>query len=301
MAIGRLGEPGSIFKTVTLMTVLEDGHIKSLDDKIPTNHGRIYTFEPDVHILDYERNHHTNQIPIIEGFKVSSNYMFQYLADHYYRKNPKSFLDKIYTYKLGEAFDFDLTGLATPHISSPDEKGWGQTSLCSVAFGYSTEETPLHMLTFYNGIANKGRLMKPYLVDSIEDHGKVIEKKGPAVLNGKICSTATADTLVRALKSVTEEGTARRLKGASCTVAGKTGTSRVLMPGVGYKDSEGRFKNQGTFVGFFPAEDPQYSIIAVVYSKLSHRAFYGGTYPAAAVRRIVDEMYNAGMIDTQKL
>ncbi|MBQ7195243.1 MAG: penicillin-binding protein 2 [Bacteroidales bacterium] len=297
MAIGRVGEPGSIFKTVTLMTVIEDGYIKSLDDKIPTNHGRIYTFEPDRHILDYEREHHTNQIPIIEGFKVSSNYMFQYLADKYYGKDPKRFLDKLYTYKLGEAFDFDLSGLATPHISSPNAPGWGQTSLCSVAFGYSTEETPLHMLTFYNGIANKGRLMKPYLVESIEDHGRIIEKKGPAVLNGKICSTATADTLVRALKSVTEEGTAKRLKGASCTVAGKTGTSRVLMPGIGYKDSEGRFKNQGTFVGFFPAEDPQYSIIAVVYSKPSHQSFYGGTYPAAAVRRIVDQMYNSGMID----
>ena len=199
-------------------------------------------------------------------------------------------------YKLGEAFDFDLD-LASPSIPNPDSDAWSNTDLGSVAIGYSVTETPLHIITFYNGIANKGKLMKPYLVESIEEHGTVKEKKGPSILNASICSKATADTLTRALSAVTEEGTAKRLKGAKCTVAGKTGTSRVVLDHAPdnqnpYLDHWGRFKNQGTFVGFFPAENPKYSILVTVYSALSHTSAYGGTLPAAAVRTIVDEMYS---------
>lgn len=299
-AIGRLGEPGSVFKTVTLMTLMEDGYVKSMSDRIPSNHGQFMTFQADEHIKDYEREHPGEKtIPIIEGFKVSSNYMFQYLAWQAYKDNPKRYIDKLYTYKLGEKFDFDLDGMGQPQILNPDNKGWGLTSLPSVAFGYSTQETPLHILTFYNALANKGRMMKPYLVESIEKNGKTVEYRGPGILNAAICSPATADTLKRGLKSVVNEGTAKRLKGAEVEVCGKTGTSRALIDGLGtFEDNLGRKKNQGTFVGYFPADDPQYSVIAVVYSKLSRQNAYGGIYPAGAVRYIVDEMFHRGMIKT---
>ena len=140
-------------------------------------------------------------------------------------------------------------------------------------------------------------MMKPYLVEDIEKDGKVIKKRGPSVLNN-ICSRATADTLTRALMAVVEEGTATRLKGAKLTVAGKTGTARVALqasekpkPHDGYHDIYGRKKNQGTFVGFFPADNPQYSVLVSVYSKLSLGNFYGGTMPAMAVREIIDNIY----------
>lgn len=290
LAIGRLGEPGSVFKTSTLMTVLEDGKISSLEDKIPTNHGMIGKFARDEHISDYERAHKTKEISIIDGFKMSSNYVFRYLAMKNYTGKERNFLDKIYMYKLGEAFDFDLEGLATPSVPSPDSKTWSGTDLGSVAIGYSISETPLHIITFYNAIANKGKMMRPYLVESVEKKGLVTEKCGPRVLNASICSKAVADTLTRALKAVAEDGTAWRLKGAKCAVAGKTGTSRILLEGGTY-EKYGLKKNQGTFVGFFPADDPKYSIIVTVYSKLSARNFYGGTYPASAVRAVVDNIY----------
>ena len=310
MAIGRKGEPGSVFKTSTLMTVIEDGIIHSLDDKIPSNHGFMKGFPGiDDHITQYERaNGGAKEIPIIEGFKVSSNYMFRYLAVTNYARNPKKFLDKIYMYKLGEAFDFDLEGMATPSVPSPDSKYWSATDLGQVAIGYNVSETPLHIVTFYNAIANRGRMMKPYLVESIEQHGVVKKKLGPSVLNASICSPATADTLVRGLRSVIEEGTAKRLRNCKWEVAGKTGTSWVVLSpaeakgsGDPYRDAWGRKKNQATFVGFFPADAPRYTAIVTIYSRLSAKTFYGGTIPAMTMGEIVDNLYAMDNAPTEVL
>mgnify|MGYP002619333022 CR=1 FL=1 len=180
MAIGYGANPGSVFKTTTLMTALEDGYIKSLDDEIPTNGGKLPGYPQDDHVKNLVK------ISILHGFEISSNYVFRYLAVKNYNDNPKRFLDKLYMYKLGQAFDFDLKGLSEPYIPSPDSKQWSATDLGSTAIGYSVKETPLHILTFYNAIANKGRMMKPYLVESIEKNGAVKTKKGPSVLNASI-------------------------------------------------------------------------------------------------------------------
>ena len=296
LAIGRAIEPGSVFKTVTLMQVLSDGYVKSLDDEIPTNHGIIKgvpAIPQDVHILDHERIDHTTSISILDGFKISSNYVFGTLAVSNYAKKPMRFIENIHSYKLGDAFDFDLEGLATPTIPSPKDKNryWSLSDLAVMGYGYGTRETPLHILCFYNAIANKGKMMKPYLVEDIEQNGIVQTKYGPALMS-TVCSKAVADTITRALKAVTEEGTARRLKSARCTVAGKTGTSFGTYAGGFYRDEYGRRKYQGTFVGFFPADDPKYSVICTVFSKPTSKQFQGGGIPASAIKTLVNELYN---------
>lgn len=296
MAIGYGANPGSVFKTTTLMTALEDGYIKSLDDEIPTNEGKLPGYPQDDHVKNLV------MISILHGFEISSNYVFRYLATNNYSDNPKRFMDKLYMYKLGQAFDFDLEGLREPVLPSPDSKSWSSTDLGSVAIGYSVRETPLHTLTFYNAIANKGRMMKPYLVESIEKDGVVKTKKGPSVLNASICSRATADTLLRALKAVTSEGTAYRLKGAKLTVAGKTGTARQSLskeeiekygrdPKDNTQTADGSYHNLATFVGFFPADNPKYSAIICMNSSLIRGSLYGGVGPASAMREIVDAIY----------
>lgn len=300
MAIGYASAPGSVFKATTLMTVLEDGYIKSLDDVIPKNKGKVpgekYKALPaDDHIKG------TDSVSILHGFEISSNYVFQYLAAHYYDDDPKRFLDKLYQYKLGQAFDFDLEGLAKPTIPSPESKQWSPIDLPEVAFGYTVQVTPLHMLTFYNAIANKGRMMKPYLVEDLEKDGVVKTKMGPSVLNASICSRATADTLLRAMKAVTSDGTAAtRLKGAKLKIAGKTGTSNqnltkedIAKYGLGEANEtkDGQHRQMGTFAGFFPADNPKYSAIICMKSGLTSEDLYGGGAPAAAMREIVDAIY----------
>ncbi len=297
MAVGRAGEPGSVFKTATLMSLIEDGMVK-ISDEIPTNHGDLKYFKRDDHIPQYEKKYHTDKISIMHGYEISSNYVFRKLAIDHYSDNPKRFLDNLYLYKLGEAYSFDLKGFTAPTLPSSDTRSWSATDLGSLAIGYSASETPLHILTFYNAIANKGRMMKPYLVEDIEVNGIVKEKRGPSVLNGSICSRATADSLTKGLMRITEEGTAaRRLKNAKFKVAGKTGTARIAQDpknarrGHPYEDKQGRVQYQATFVGFFPAEQPRYSAIVVIYSKPSREVFFGGTTPALAYREIVDKIY----------
>ena len=288
MAIGYGANPGSVFKTTTLMTALEDGYIKSLDDEIPTNEGKLPGYPQDDHVKNLVK------ISILHGFEISSNYVFRYLATNNYSDNPKRFMDKLYMYKLGQAFDFDLEGLQEPVLPSPDSKSWSSTDLGSVAIGYSVRETPLHTLTFYNAIANKGRMMKPYLVESIEKDGVVKTKKGPSVLNASICSRATADTLLRALKAVTSEGSGWR--------TGKTGTARQSLskeeiekygrdPKDNTQTADGSYHNLATFVGFFPADNPKYSAIICMNSSLIRGSLYGGVGPASAMREIVDAIY----------
>lgn len=304
--IGRLGEPGSVFKTVGLMSLIEDGYVKSVDESIPTNKGKYGDFPQDEYIPRWEAKHKTKSISIRDGLRISSNYVFRYLINNAYKDNPQRYLDKVYACKLGEAFEFDAIGLQTPQVPKYyDAKGkrspyWSGTTLGSVAIGYSINETPLHILTFYNAIANKGKMMKPYLVENFEINGKVTEKRGPSILNASICSRATADTLTRALCAVTEEeGTAYwAFHGCKIKVVGKTGTSRaIILPeedkaSAGkYKSRDGRLKHQGTFVGFFPADEPQYTAIVTVYSKLSHQFFYGSNIPAHTVRDVVDGIY----------
>ena len=302
MAAGRPAEPGSVFKAVTMTTLLEDGLIK-LEDKLPTNHGVMSDMPKvnrDEYITSYERNNGVNQISIIDGFKISSNYVFRRLVKDNYGEKPEKFINRLHEYNFGEAYEFELeeSGSARPRIPDPESAGWTIYDLVSVAIGYSVRVTPLQVATFYNAIANNGKMMKPYVVESIEDEGRVVRNFKPQILNGSICSKATADTLTRALKMVTLEGTASRLKNAKCTVAGKTGTSRMHLTNEEragsrdpYSDINGRKKHQATFVGFFPADQPKYTAIVVVYTGLMSNNVYGGKIPAMTFKEIVDGIW----------
>ena len=298
LCLREVGEQGSVMKTVTLLSVVEDGYVKGLEQTIPTNNGSVPNYRQDVHILDYQRETGRRDISVMHGFEISSNYVFTYLAEHFYGKHPQDLFDHIYSYRLGEAFDFDINGLGKPVVNRPDTPGWSKTTLGTTAYGYGLSVTPLHVATFYNGIANKGCMMKPYLVESVEKDGKVLRRFEPSALNSSICSPATADTVTRALRAVVNSGTGTRLRTAKLPVAGKTGTAQVVLTPAErkgsadpYHDPMGRKKNQGTFVGFFPADNPKYTILVTVYSYLSGKSFYGGTLPALAVREIVDKLY----------
>lgn len=299
MAIGRPGEPGSIFKAVTLATLLEDGKV-TLETRIPTNHGKmsdLHKINDDQYIKDYEKRNGTDKISVLDGFKISSNYVFRRLTIDNYQDDPQGFINRLYEYRLNDSYEFDLTekGGTKSRIQDSDSKYY----LASAAIGYSIMETPLNMVTFYNAIANNGKMMKPYLIESYEVEGEPVRKFGPEILNGSVFSKATADTLTRALKMVTLEGTATRLKNARCVVAGKTGTARTVLNANEkplkrdpYVSENGERKYQATFVGFFPADEPKYTAIVVVYTKLTRGSVYGGVIPAKTFKEIVDNVWS---------
>lgn len=303
-AIGRPAEPGSVFKTVSLLTLIEDGHVE-LETKIPSNHGimKEYPKLRDEYVPRYEARNKTNEISIVDGFEISSNYVFRRLVKDYYGKDEEAFINRLYEYRLApDAYKFDLTekGGTAPYIPDPKSKAWSGTDLISVAIGYSVRQPALNIAMFYNAIANDGMMMKPYLIESYEYNGRTEKTFKPEILNGSICSKATADSVTRALKMVTLEGTAAtKLKNAKCVVAGKTGTARIVLDKnerAGSSDPfisvDGKKKHQGTFVGFFPADEPVYTAIVTIWSGLTSQNFYGGTYPAAAFKDIVDAVWS---------
>ena len=184
-----------------------------------------------------------------------------------------------------------------------------------MAIGYSVKVTPLQILTFYNGLANGGKMMKPYIVESFEKDGQVVEKREPSMMS-VICSKATADTMARAMKRVTEKitwapgkvtyGTAHTsMKNAKCSVAGKTGTAWIILEGAektgskSYEAADGRRKYQASFAGFFPAEKPKYSMIVVAYTDLTYKAEGGGDKPAKIFRTIVNDLWAQGYIEQE--
>ncbi len=303
VAVGRPAEPGSVFKAVSLTTLLEDGCLE-LETRIPTNQGKftdLPKISQDRYIVNYENKTHNKTISVVEGFEISSNYVFRKLVYDNYKDKPKEFINRLHEYNFGETYQFDLSGdegNARPSLPDPDSRSWTMSDLVSVAIGYSARVTPLQVATFYNAIANNGKMMKPYIVESLESNNKVVKQYKPTLLNGSICSKATADTLTRALKMVTLEGTASKLKNAKCTVAGKTGTSRMYLkeeerPGSRnpYETLKGEKKHQATFVGFFPADEPQYTAIVVVYTGLMKSNVYGGNIPVLTFKDIADELW----------
>ena len=302
MAVGRSGEPGSIFKTATLMTLLDEGKTR-LSATMKTNGGKMEDFpslRPCEETLRYERNTGKRTITVEDGLKVSSNYVFRRLVADHYLDCPEEFIDRLYEYHLHDSYQFDLNERAQskPELPASDPK-MGKYDLVSTAIGYNVKETPLNIVTFYNAIANDGKMMKPYLIEAHEQNGKVVKAFGPEILNGSICSKETADSLTKALKMVTLEGTAAtRLRNAKCVVAGKTGTARVVLDSEDnpkrndpYESVDGLRKYQATFVGFFPADQPKYTAIVVLYSGLRQTSIGGGNLPALTYKEIVDKVW----------
>lgn len=311
MAVARAAEPGSIFKTVMLTALLEDGYV-TLDEPMPIDINKMKypgfkNVERDEYVFRYKERHKTDFIPVIDGLMISSNYVFRrQVTDHYY-SNPEELIARLHSYNMGGSFSFEIkeNGGSSPRLPDPESKSWNGATIPSMAIGYSVHVTPLQILSFYNAIANGGKMMKPYIVEKFERDGVLVEERKPSLLS-IVCSEATADTLTRALKKVTayrkgaayQEGTAANsMKGVGCEVAGKTGTAWIYLEGddaIGkqspYIAADGSRKYQASFAGFFPADDPKYSMIVVAYTDRVHKIEGGGGRPARVFRDIVNDI-----------
>ncbi|NLD21056.1 MAG: transpeptidase family protein [Bacteroidales bacterium] len=290
-AIGRTGEPGSVFKVATLTTALEDGFV-TLDTKQNAEVNWYYDKAKRYFTDDYLKNYTT--ITVRKGLEISSNNVFRRIAAEYYSNNAQSFVDKLNNdRKISYNYDFDLPGLGKATIRDPKDKLWSPADLPQIGMGYAVELTPLHIITYYNAIANNGIMVKPHIFKNFQRNGAIVKEFGVEKI-GKICSKATADTVKAALRGVVTgpNGTARTaMKDCKVAVAGKTGTARVSLPSGGYVDASGRRKHQGSFVGFFPYDNPKYTVIVVIWSKISSKNFYGGTWGGPVACEIANNIY----------
>ncbi|MGI8582528.1 MAG: penicillin-binding protein [Chitinophagaceae bacterium] len=284
--IGKKTEPGSIFKLATLLSLLEDKHVDT--NTIVDCEGGSKLFY-GLRIRDSHLG--SGKITVKEAFARSSNVAFAKLAEEYYHNNPRQFYDHLHHLRLDTATGIDIVGQASPLIKKPGGKFWGKTTLPFMAHGYEELVTPLHMLMVYNAVANNGRMMKPYLVNSVREMGVDIKSFTPNVLVEKICNDETLGKLKACLLDVVESahGTAHSLKTDLYSFAGKTGTAVTAMDNHGYNKANKIY--QSSFIGFFPAEKPMYSIAVVIQNGNESRLAYGGVVSAPVFREVADKIY----------
>lgn len=277
-------EPGSTFKLATLISALEDKKV-TLNNTVNLEGGSWQIAGRTV--WDSEQ-HGLYQVTIKKAFEESSNVGMAKLAVNSYSNNPSQFINHLKKLKLDEVTGVDLVGERKPVIYKPGTKYWSATTLPWMAFGYNLMVTPLHTAMLYNAVANNGKMLKPYLVSSITENGKVIKEVTPTVVNEKICSDETLKQLNECLRGVCIEGTAASLfKRTAYAVAGKTGTALVADGNRGYADKI----YQSSFAGFFPAENPQYTIVVVVKNKAHAAKFYGAAVAGPVFKEISDRLY----------
>lgn len=283
-AIGQATEPGSVLKLVTLVALLEDGYV-TLDTQVDGGNG-VW-----VYLTQKVTDSHAVGMQDVRGaFAQSSNVCFAKLATTYYAKDPKKFVNRVQNMKIGERFHLDIQGEAASTIHSPESSIWTPGLLASMGFGYGMLITPLHTLTFYNAIANDGKMMKPYFIEDYERDGEIIKQFKPQEISGAICSKETAKAAQEAMRAVVTNGTGKMMQNDWYAVSGKTGTARVAFPGGGY-ERNGMRKYQATFCGYFPSENPAYSMIVILYSGETAGSFYGATWAGPVFKKISDFIY----------
>lgn len=276
-------EPGSTFKLMTMLAVLEDKFVK-LNDNVNLEGGVWKVAGRTV----YDSEKHGRQgVTVKQAFELSSNVGMAKMATAYYTNQPSKFLAHLRRLQLDTATGIGLVGESKPVIPNPKSRYWSAPTLPWMSFGYNLSLTPLHTLMVYNAVANNGRMMKPYLVNAVMKDGKIVKQFGPEVKIESICSPETLRQLQECLEGVVIEGTARSMASPYYKFAGKTGTALVANGTRGYADHI----YQSSFAGYFPADDPQYSCIVVIRNKPFAHKYYGALVAGPVFKEIADKLY----------
>jgi cell division protein FtsI (penicillin-binding protein 3) len=279
-AVAGSFEPGSTFKLVTMMALLEETNIE-LTDSINTGNGEYTFYKKKV------RDHHEGgygKITIQQAFELSSNVAMAKLTDKHFGTKPEKFLDIVDKLKISKPLGVQITGETYPKITRPTDKNWSGITLPWMAYGYGFEISPLQTLTVFNAIANDGKMIKPIFVTSIKRADQPEKEFDTEVLNSKVCSNKTLNQLRLLLEGVVERGTAKNLKGANYRIAGKTGTAQIL------EDGHYTKKYITSFAGYFPAHQPKYSAIVLVKNPKGFQQ-YGNNVAGPVFKEIADNIY----------
>jgi cell division protein FtsI (penicillin-binding protein 3) len=287
--VGKATEPGSIFKLATLMSLLEDKYV-TINSIIDCEGG-----EKSFYGLRIRDSHTGNgKISVKEAFYKSSNVAFAKLADQYYHSQPSKFIDHLHHFRLdtNTGIDIDAASAKTT-IKKPTNRSWNaNTTIPFMAHGYEELVTPLHMLMLYNAVANNGKMMKPYLVNSVREYGIDVKTMQPKVVEDKICSDETLVQLKECLKAVVDSahGTGHKILSSNTYgIAGKTGTAVTALNNKGY--NKGNKIYQASFMGYFPADEPKYTVAVVIQNSNESKLIYGADVSGTVFKEISDRIY----------
>ncbi len=287
--IGKATEPGSIFKLATLISLMEDGYVNK-NSIVDIEGGSKYFY--GLRIKDSHLG--GGAMTVKDAFAHSSNVAFAKLADQYYHTQPSKFTDHLHKFRLDTMTGVDITASSgRPTIKKPTNKrSWYNTTIPYMAHGYEELVTPLHMLMLYNAVANNGTMMKPYLVNAVKEYGLDVKTFEPTVLVDKICSDETLAQVKECLGAVVDSlhGTAHKvLYDTTYKIAGKTGTAVTALDNRGY--NKGNKIYQASFIGYFPAQKPKYTMAVVIQNSRESKLVYGADVSGTVFKEISDRVY----------
>lgn len=281
----RTTEPGSTIKLATLISVLSEGGATINDMVEVGNTGSAYVGVRNVNEAEVMPK---PAMTVKECFAHSSNVGMSKIAYKTFAAHPDRFLKYLHQLRLDTATGVDLLGEERPRLPRMGRSTEGLHAMVTMSFGYAIQVSPLQTLTLYNAIANGGKMMKPYLVNSVQSDGVVVKQFTPTVVKESICKPEIVKAAQECMRAVTTEGTAKEIfKNSPYTVAGKTGTAHVADGKYGYNDGV----YQATFVGYFPADKPQFTCIVVIKTKPFAAIHYGGSLSAPVFREVADRLY----------
>ncbi|MDB5286079.1 MAG: cell division protein [Mucilaginibacter sp.] len=284
-AIAGNQDPGSTFKVASYMAMLED---KMIDTNTMVNTG---DYPIQGHVIK-DSHGSIGRVSVKKAFEESSNAAVAYLVNTSYKTNQSKFTDHLYDWKLNEKMGLQIPGEAQPVVKNPNNKSWNKNmTLPQMAYGYEMQLTPLKMLSFYNAIANNGKLVSPVFVREIRRLGNTVETFHTTVLNEKICSDVTLKKMQGMLEGVVSEGTGKQyVYNPLYKIAGKTGTAQVADGNKGYKAKK---QYQSSFCGYFPADHPKYSLIVVINDPKN--GYYAASVAGPVFKEIADRVYASDM------
>lgn len=289
-ALGHAGcsEPGSTFKLVSMMVAMEHGYVDTAD-VFDTGIGKWDYRGQTIYDSDYGHGGH-GRISMKKIFELSSNVGVAKIITQCYEGREKEFIDRINNFGLNKPLGLGFAGEGVPYVKYPGDKTWWGPSLAWISYGYELKLTPLQTLTFYNAVANDGKMVKPGFVKEVRENGILVKEFGTEVLNPSICSKETLLKAQALLEGVCIEGTGKSLNNPYFPIAGKTGTAQVAYQNEGYS-KEGRKNYQASFAGYFPADDPQYSAIVVIVGPKG--GYYGSSVAGPVFKEVVGRTYAA--------
>lgn len=280
-AIAGNQDPGSTFKVASYMALLEDNKVDT-NSMIGTGTYPI----PGKVITDSHGS--IGIVTVKRAFEESSNAAVAKMVNTAYKLDQSKFTDHLYRWHLHEKLGLQIPGEAQPVVKNPNNKSWNKNmTLPQMAYGYEMQLTPLKMLSFYNAIANDGKYIAPIFVKEIKRLGNTVEQFKARVINEKICSDETLGKMQALLEGVITDGTGKTIiKSPLYRVAGKSGTAQVADGNKGYKAKR---QYQASFCGYFPADNPKYSLIVVINDP--RNGYYGAQVSGPVFREVADRVY----------
>ncbi len=279
-AIYEPHEPGSTFKLMALAAALED-QVVDTSDVFDTKGGKIKYYD---RVVRDSRLGGYGKISMAEAFQVSSNTAFSEMIVNNYGNQPEKFVNRLFNMGLNEKIGFEITGEGAPSIPHPQDENWYGTTLPWLSFGYGVSLTSMQILNFYNAIANDGVAVSPRFVKEIRDKNNLIKDYSSSVKSKSICSQKTAHVLQDLMKKTVERGTAKSIYNPNFSMAGKTGTCQTE-----YWIEAGRYIS--SFVGYFPADEPKYTVSVVIHKPNPVKGYYGSTVAAPVFQKIAHKIY----------